>query len=282
MSKTTDLIAYLVALPSLQWRRVTRSLWQRFTTDRLSLIASSLTFTTIMAIVPLLTVALAIFSTNPLFADLQKVLQKWLIDSLVPDEIARQVLGSITQFTAKAGRLGFAGFTLLLISTLALIFTIDHTLNNIWRVKARRAVWRRLVVYSALLALGPLLLAASLWLTTMAVMWSQQLLGVSAVRVFYSSLEFVLVWVGLSALYRYVPNANVQLKHALAGGLIATTALEIGKKLLTLYLLKMPAYNMIYGAFAIVPVLLIWIYVAWLIVLIGAEMAASLAELRTD
>lgn len=282
MSKTTDLIAYLVALPSLQWRRVTRSLWQRFTTDRLSLIASSLTFTTIMAIVPLLTVALAIFSTNPLFADLQKVLQKWLIDSLVPDAIARQVLGSITQFTAKAGRLGFAGFTLLLISTLALIFTIDHTLNNIWRVKARRAVWRRLVVYSALLALGPLLLAASLWLTTMAVMWSQQLLGVSAVRVFYSSLEFVLVWVGLSALYRYVPNANVQLKHALAGGLIATTALEIGKKLLTLYLLKMPAYNMIYGAFAIVPVLLIWIYVAWLIVLIGAEMAASLAELRTD
>jgi membrane protein len=282
MSKTTDLIAYLVALPSLQWRRVTRSLWQRFTTDRLSLIASSLTFTTIMAIVPLLTVALAIFSTNPLFADLQKVLQKWLIDSLVPDAIARQVMGSITQFTAKAGRLGFAGFTLLLISTLALIFTIDHTLNNIWRVKARRAVWRRLVVYSALLALGPLLLAASLWLTTMAVMWSQQLLGVSAVRVFYSSLEFVLVWVGLSALYRYVPNANVQLKHALAGGLIATTALEIGKKLLTLYLLKMPAYNMIYGAFAIVPVLLIWIYVAWLIVLIGAEMAASLAELRTD
>jgi membrane protein len=265
---------------NLQWKRAARSLWERFTSDRLSLIASSLTFTTIMAVVPLLTVILAVFSTNPLFADLQKVLQKWLIDSLVPEAIARQVMGAITQFTAKAHRLGFAGFALLLVSTLALVFTIDHTLNNIWRVRARRAVWKRLVVYSALLAFGPLLLAASLWLTTMVAMWSQSLVGVNSVRMFYSALEFALVWAGLTALYRYVPNARVMARHAILGGLFAATALEVAKKLLAIYLLKMPAYNMIYGAFATVPLLLIWIYVAWLLVLIGAEIAASLAELR--
>lgn len=274
------MLKYFLSLSSLEWKRVARSLWDRFTSDRLSLIASSLTFTTIMAVVPLLTVALAIFSTNPVFLDLQKVLQKWLIDSLVPDAIARQVLGSITQFTAKAHRLGFAGFTLLVISTLALVFTIDRTLNNIWRVKARRSLWKRLLVYSALLAFGPMLLAASLWLTTKVAMWSQSLVGVNSVRMFYNVLEFVLVWAGLTALYRYVPNARVMLRHALLGGLLATGALEVAKKLLTIYLLKMPAYSMIYGAFATVPVLLIWIYVAWLLVLIGAEIAASLAELR--
>jgi membrane protein len=265
---------------NLQWKRAARSLWERFTGDRLSLIASSLTFTTIMAVVPLLTVALAIFSANPLFADLQKVLQKWLIDSLVPDAIARQVLGSIVQFTAKAHRLGFAGLVVLLVSTLALVFTIDRTLNNIWRVQARRSIWKRLVVYSALLAFGPLLLAASLWLTTKVAMWSESLVGAGSVRMFYNGLEFTLVWAGLTALYRYVPNARVMTRHAILGGLFAATALEIAKKLLAIYLLKMPAYSMIYGAFATVPLLLIWIYVAWLLVLIGAEIAASLAELR--
>jgi membrane protein len=265
---------------NLQWKRAGRSLWDRFTSDRLSLIASSLTFTTIMAVVPLLTVILALFSTNPIFADLQKVLQKWLIDSLVPDAIARQVMGAITQFTAKAHRLGFAGFAVLLVSTLALVFTIDRTLNNIWRVQARRSIWKRLVVYSALLAFGPMLLAASLWLTTQVAMRSESLVGASSVRMFYNGLEFVLVWAGLTALYRYVPSARVMAHHAMLGSLFAATALEVAKKLLAIYWLKMPAYSMIYGAFATVPLLLIWIYVAWLLVLIGAEIAASLAELR--
>jgi membrane protein len=274
------MLKYFLSLPSLEWKRVARSLWERAASDRLSLIASSLTFTTIMAVVPLLTVALAIFSTHPVFLDLQKVLQKWLIDSLVPDAIARQVLGSLTQFTAKAHRLGFAGFVVLVGSTLALVLTIDHTLNNIWRVKARRSIWKRLLVYSALLAFGPMLLAASLWLTTTVAMWSESLVGVSSVRMFYNALEFALVWAGLTALYRYVPIARVMSRHALLGGLFAAGLLEIAKKGLTIYLLKMPAYSMIYGAFATVPVLLIWIYLAWLIVLIGAEIAASLAELR--
>lgn len=276
-----SLISYLFALPSLKWRRVGRSLWQRFTEDRLSLTASSLTFTTIMAFVPLVAVALAIFSMHPLFADLQKVLQKWLIESLVPDAIARQVMGALTQFTAKAHKLGFAGFAVLVASSLALVFTIDRTLNNIWRVKTSRAIWKRLVIYSALLAFGPLLLATSLWLTTMVAMWSQSVVGAAPIKAFYASLEFALVWAGLYGLYRYVPNVTVMARHALSGAFLAAVSLELAKKLLTVYLLKMPTYSMIYGAFATVPVLLIWIYMAWLLVLLGAEIAASLAELRS-
>jgi membrane protein len=281
MLKNFDLIPYLVSLPSLKWRRVGRSLWQRFTEDRLSLVASSLTFTTVMAVVPLLAVALAIFSAHPLFEVLRGVLQQWLIDSLVPDAIAKQVMNAMTQFTSKAHRLGYAGFAVLIASTLALVFTIDKTLNNIWRVTKPHAAWKRLLVYSVLLAFGPLLLATSLWLTTMVAMWSQSLVGTVTVRWFYASLEFVMVWAGLFALYRFVPNAVVMSRHAMLGSLVAAGALELGKKILTIYLMKMPAYSMIYGAFATVPVLLIWIYVAWLLVLLGAEIAAALAELRS-
>ena len=277
----SELIPYLVSLPSLQWRRVGRSLWQRFTEDRLSLVASSLTFTTVMAVVPLLAVALAIFAAHPLFQVLSGVLQQWLVDSLVPEAIAKQVMSAMSQFTMKAHRLGYAGFAVLIGSALALVFTIDRTLNNIWRVKEARSLWTRLVVYSVLLAFGPLLLAASLWLTTMVAMWSQSIVGRASVRLFYSSLEFLLVWGGLFALYRFVPYAKVLSRHALLGGLFATASLELAKKILTVYLMKMPAYSMIYGAFATVPVLLIWIYVAWLLVLLGAEIAAALAELRS-
>jgi membrane protein len=278
----SDFLPYLVSLPSLQWRRVGQSLWQRFTQDRLSLVASSLTFTTVMAVVPLLAVALAVFSAHPLFTDLRSVLQQWLIDSLVPDAIARQVMGALTQFTDKAHRLGFAGFVVLIGSSLALVLTIDHTLNTIWRVQQKRKLWKRLLIYSTLLAFGPLLLAASLMLTTKVAMWSQSVVGLGAVRWFYSALEFMLVWSGLTALYRFVPNTVVWTRHALLGGLFAAGTLEIAKKLLTIYLMKMPAYSMIYGAFATVPVLLIWTYVAWLLVLLGAEIAASLAQLRTE
>lgn len=277
----SDLIPYLVALPSLQWRRVGRSLWQRFTEDRLSLVASSLTFTTVMAVVPLLAVALAIFSAHPLFEVLRGVLQQWLIDSLVPDAIAKQVMAAMTQFTSKAHRLGYAGFAVLIASTLTLVLTIDRTLNNIWRVTTPRSLWRRLAIYSALLAFGPLLLATSLWLTTMVAMWSQSIVGRAPIRIFYSGLEFAIVWSGLYLLYRYVPSAKVMARHALLGSLLAAIALEVAKKGLTIYLMKMPAYSMIYGAFATVPVLLIWIYVAWLLVLLGAEIAAALAELRS-
>ncbi len=255
---------------------------QRFTEDRLSLVASSLTLTTIMAVVPLLAVALAIFSAHPLFADLRNVLQQWLIDSLVPDAIARQVMTALTQFTGKAHRLGWAGFAVLIGSSLVLVLTIDRTLNNIWRVQNKRQLWKRLLIYSVLLAFGPLLLAASLALTTKVAMWSQSVVGLSAVRLFYSALEFLLVWSGLTALYRFVPNTLVWTRHALLGALFAASLLELGKKILTIYLMKIPAYSMIYGAFATVPVLLIWTYVAWLLVLLGAEIAASLAELRTE
>ena len=149
-------------LSHFPWRHTAMTLRDRFREDHMGLTASSLTFTTTIALVPFITVALAVFTAFPMFAKFQDVLQKWLIESLVPDNIARQVLGYLNQFAGKASRLGVAGLAILLGTALALIFTIDRTLNSIWRVRKRRALGQRVLIYWAAITLGPLLLGGSL------------------------------------------------------------------------------------------------------------------------
>ena len=151
------------------WRNTALTLRERFREDQLGVTASSLTFTTTISLVPLFTVALAIFSAFPMFARLQTTLQRWLVESLVPENIAKQVLSYLNQFAAKAGQMGWAGALVLLVTALALILTIDRKLNDIWRVRQPRPLTQRILVYWAVLTLGPLLLAASLTATSYAV-----------------------------------------------------------------------------------------------------------------
>ncbi len=268
-------------LSRFPWKNTALTLRERFREDRLGLSASSLTFTTTIALVPLLTVALALFTAFPMFAKFQDVLQKWLVESLVPDNIARQVLGYLTQFASRAGRLGWAGLTVLFFTALSLVFTIDRTLNAIWRVRRPRPFGQRLLIYWAALTLGPLLLAISLTITSYIVTASRGMVGgmPGGLRLLLDGVEFLLVAAGLAATYHYVPNTRVKWTHAWTGALFATLALEGAKKLLTLYLKAVPTYSAVYGAFATVPILLVWIYVAWVIVLLGAVIAAYLPSL---
>ncbi len=268
-------------LRSWPWKRAAVLLRQRFREDRLGLTAGSLTFTTTIALVPLITVALAVFSAFPMFAKLQLVLQKWLVDSLVPDSIARQVLGYLTQFASQASRLGVAGVAVLFATALALVLTIDRTLNAIWRVRQPRPLAQRVLVYWAAMTLGPLLLGASVTMTSYAVSASRGLVGAGpgGVGLLLDTMQFAMVAAGVAALYRYVPNTRVQWSHAWAGGLFSAAALELAKLLLVLYLGKVPTYSLVYGTFATVPILLVWIYLAWLIVLLGAMLTATLPGL---
>jgi membrane protein len=283
----SSLLARLQALPGaiadFPWKSAALTLGQRFREDRLGLTASSLTFTTMIALVPFITVALAVFTAFPMFAKFQDVLQRWLIESLVPDNIARQVLGYLTQFAGKASKLGAAGLVILLSTALALIFTIDRTLNGIWRVAKRRPFAQRVLVYWAGITLGPLVLGVSLTATSYAVTASRGVVGVmpGGVQLSLDLVQFVLMAWGMAALYRYIPNTLVQWRHAWAGGLFVAAGFEVAKKLLALYLSKVPTYALVYGAFATLPILLIWIYVAWVIVLLGAVMAAYLPSLLT-
>lgn len=268
-------------LAHFPWRDTLLTLRGRFREDHMGLTASSLTFTTTIALVPFFTVALAVFTAFPMFSKMQGALQGWLIDSLIPDNIARQVLGYLTQFSKQANKLGVAGLGVLLVTAIALILTIDRTLNGIWRVKKTRPFTQRVLIYWSAITLGPVLLGASLALTSSVVAATSGLAGTLpfSLKFFLTAFQFLLIAAGLAALYRYVPNTYVKWSHAWAGGMFAALGIELAKKALGLYLSMVPTYSMIYGAFATLPILLIWIYVAWVIVLMGAVIAAYLPSL---
>ena len=277
----THLRAWWQELAEFPWRQMAGVLYRRFREARLGVSASSLTFTTVLALVPLFTVGLAVFSAFPVFGKFQDTIQRWLVDSLVPESIARQVLGYLTQFSRKASRLGSVGLVAVLFSAIALMVTIERTLGQIWRVEQQRPLPQRLVLYWSSITLGPLLLGASVAITSYVVTASRGVVDVmpGSLRWLLDSFEFVLLVLCISGLYFYVPYARVRWRHALTAGLMAGLGIELGKKLLTNYLAEMPTYSAIYGAFSAVPILLVWVYVAWLVVLLGAVVASSLPEL---
>ncbi|MFM2263227.1 MAG: hypothetical protein RI959_1903 [Pseudomonadota bacterium] len=263
------------------WRTTAVTLRERFRDDRLGVTAGSLTFTTMISLVPLFTVGLAIFSAFPMFGRMEAALQKWLVASLVPDSIARQVSAYLLQFAAKADRMGWAGALTLLATALALILTIDRKLNDIWRVKHLRPLAQRVLVYWALLTLGPLLMGMSLSFTSYALAtsrgWSA---GYGALFGWVlDMLGFAMTVFAMAALYRYVPNARVLWRHALVGGLFVWVTVEFAKDLLGWYFKAMPTYSFVYGTFATLPILLIWLYVVWVLVLLGAVVVAYLPSL---
>lgn len=276
------LAALLQTLRDWPWYDTLRTLRQRFREDQLGLTASSLTFTTTLALVPLLTVMLALFTAFPIFGRFKSALQHYFLQRLVPDSIAEQVLGTLTQFAAKANRLGSVGLVVLLFSALALMLTIDRTLNAIWRVRSPRPLAQRLLVYWAAITLGPLLLGMSLSLTPYALAAARGLVGAlpGGVGLLLGLLQFALQVLAVAALFRYVPNTDVRWAHALAGALFVGVGVELAKLGLGWYLRAMPGISVLYGAFATVPILLLWIYVGWLVMLFGAVIAAYAPSLQ--
>lgn len=263
------------------WRNTAHTLAARFREDRLGLTASSLTFTSLLALVPFVTVALAVFTAFPTFGRLQLMLQRWLIDSLIPDSIALQVMDYLMQFAAKASQLGGVGFGFLLVTVISLVMTMDRTLNNIWRVQRMRPLGQRLLIYWAVITLGPLLMGGSIATTSYVLSASRGIVAAlpEAVQVGFNSLEFLLLSAAMAALYHYVPNTPVKWRHAFVGGLFVAIGMALAKNVLALYLASVPTYSVIYGTFATVPILLIWIYVAWVIFLLGAVVTAYLPSL---
>ena len=272
-SRANELVETLQRWP---WLDTARTLRERFREDRLGLTASSLTFTTLISLVPLVTVMLAVFSAFPMFASFQTALEKYFLQALVPDGIAKPVLAALTQFAAKAARLGSVGLALLVVTALALMLTIDRALNAIWRVRRPRPIAKRVLVYWGSLTLGPLLLGVSLSLTSWVLTASQGIVGAlpGGVAMLLNLIEFVLMATGVAALYHYVPHTHVRWRHALAGGVFVAIGLEVAKRVLAWYVGSIPTLSAVYGAFAAVPILLLWIYVGWLIVLWGAVIAA--------
>lgn len=246
--------------------------------------AGSLTFTTLIALVPLLAVMLAVFTAFPMFAKFQDALQKYLLQSLVPDAIARPVIQALTQFAGKAHRVGSAGLVVLVVSALSLMLTIDRALNAIWRVRRPRPIAQRVLIYWSLATLGPVMLGFSLSLTSYAISANRGLVNAlpGGVGLLLDLMEFTVQALGMAALFHYVPNTHVRWRHALAGGFFVAIGFDLAKRALAWYVGSVSSYSAIYGAFATAPIFLLWLYLGWVIVLLGAVVAAYAPSLRTQ
>ncbi|MBX9761718.1 MAG: virulence factor BrkB family protein [Pseudomonadaceae bacterium] len=254
-----------------------RFLLQRFIADQGPNNAAALTYTTLFAVVPMMTVTFSMLSAIPAFQDTGEQIQSFIFRNFVPSagETLQEYLRS---FTTQARQLTWVGVVVLAATAFWMLVTIEKTFNGIWRVRQPRRGVSSFLLYWAILSLGPLLLgggfAISTYFTSLSLISGPDaLLGVQELLKFMPLLFSVAAF---TLLYATVPNARVPLRHAWLGGLFAATLFEVAKMLFGLYVRLFPGYQLIYGAFATVPLFLLWIYLSWLIVLFGAQLVCNL------
>ncbi|CAB3939525.1 YihY family inner membrane protein [Achromobacter insolitus] len=262
--------------------RVVRFSAERAGEEKLLQVASSLTFTTVLAIVPMLAVVLSLFTAFPVFQEFRVALEDFLANSLMPPSVSDNIMDYLNQFARQASRLTAIGGAFLLITSLLLIMTIDKAFNDIWHVTRQRPLRQRALVYWAIITLGPVVAGASLWATSFV---ARESLGLvrdvpEAVSVAVSFIPLILTGLGFAALFVMVPNREVLWRDALVGGCVTAIVLEIMKSAFAYYLTRFPTYTVIYGAFATLPIFLLWIYLSWLAVLLGAILASSAPLIR--
>jgi len=261
---------------------LTRLTIQRAKKERLPQVAGSLTFTTVLSIVPLLAASFALLSRFPMFRRLREALQEILLSKLLPADIARTVLKYLNHFAANASGLTWVGTLCLLGTAIAMLLTVENALNQMWEVRKNRPFFKRVGLYVLVLALGPPVLGLSLWATSYLVGVSIGLIGAPArSRALERDLGPMMLGVmALSSMFYFMPNTQVRLRDAVAGSVIASVAFELGKRGFTTYLVKVPTYKALYGAFAVLPMFLLWVYFSWLVTLVAAMMTANLALTR--
>jgi membrane protein len=258
-----------------------RFLWRRFLDDRLFEAAGALSFTTTFALVPLSMVVFGVLSAFPVFEEWRDLLSEFVFANFVPRS-AQGIRDWLLSFSANTGKLTAVGVVALVLSVLVTLVGIESAFNRIWRVHTARPRIARFMVYWTVLTLGALVAAASLSVlgrlfaldvfSTRGGQWLQSAM-LDAAPVLIELLAF-------ATIYRVVPHRTVQWRHAFAGAVVAVVLLEIGRRLIGIYLGSFNAYQHIYGAVAFVPIFLLWLYFGWVSILLGASFAASVSAFR--
>jgi membrane protein len=254
----------------------------RFYDERGLQTAGSLTYTTLLSLVPLFTVALAVSTAFPVFEQTTGALQDFILENFLPDARGIETIAEqLTAFTENAGRLTAIGLGFFFITAVMTMMTIDVALNRLFRVHRQRPLLQQVLIYWAVLTLGPVLIGGSLSMTSFAVGASFGWLQLDIVAdALLRLLPFVFTCAALTLLYAVVPYRYVPLRDALVGGIIAGIAFEIAKRAFAAYLTRFPTYTLIYGAFATIPIFLVWLYLSWVVVLAGATLTAMLPAYR--
>lgn len=260
--------------------RFLREVLSRFREDRCLQLASSLTFTTLLAIVPLVTVTLVLVTVFPNFSGITSHLDDFVAAHILPDQIGRAIKGYFDQFSIRSGRLTAIGMLLLIVTGVVNMMTIERSFNVIWRIPHPRPTAQRIMVYWAILTLGPFLIGASLTMTSYLVSASLGLVaGMPLVaEMVLRLLPAFLAVAAFTLLYTLVPARPVRRVHALIGGLMAGLLFELAKRGFAIYVARSPTYTMVYGAFATIPVFLLWIYLSWVVTVLGAVVVATLPD----
>lgn len=254
-------------------------LGKRIIDDRLTVVASSLAYTTLLSLIPLITVVFSVMSAFPIFETWQQSVEAFLYNNLVPNATGT-VQSYVQGFVSNTGKMTSIGLGALFMVALLLISTIDKHINSIWRCKINRHFFLSFSVYWMILTFGPLFIAISLGISSY--IFSLSFLseaGVLSGKLSLLKLVPALLGVlGLFVMYVVIPHRKVPFRFAFIGACISAILFEIIKRLFTWYVVQFPSYEVIYGALATIPILLVWIYLCWLIVLLGAEITAALTE----
>jgi membrane protein len=262
-------------------RRFLARVGHRFKDENFHQISASLAFTTLLSLVPLVALILSLLAALPVFQGLIDQVDHSLLRHLLPERSSAPIAGYILKFSQKAAQVKTVGLLVLLGTAFLLLLTIERAFNHVWSV-GPRPLWKRLKLYAAVLALWPLVVGGVVAATSYAVTTS---LGLMHEPPWLSWLLFKAMGVAIAALffgglYHAVPNTRVAARDAAWAGLVAAFGFLLMQKGFALYLQHFPSYTVVYGAFAVMPIFLVWLYLSWAVVLFGALVAATLPEFR--
>ncbi len=244
--------------------------------------ASSLTFTTLLSLVPLITITIVLFSAFPQFSDFSGHAKSIILENMLPETGGKIISRYMEQFANNAARMTAVGIAFLAVTAMMLIYSIDSAFNKIWRVTRQRTVIQRVLVYWAVLTLAPILMGGSLSMTSWLIGMSAGNFNLSSVVLGMLKLvPIILATLAFAFLFRVVPNRFVPMRHAFIGGAVSALAFEAMSSGFALYITHFPTYKLVYGAFASFPIFLLWVYLSWLTVLMGAVLTASLSSWRS-
>lgn len=253
---------------------------KRFQQDRCLQIAGSLTYTTLLSLVPLFTIIITLLSAFPVFEQFMVQVKIFLLTNLVPEVAGKIITVYMEEFADNAGKLSAVGIVFLIATAIALMATIDRALNSIWRVVRARPMITSLLVYWALISLGPVFIGLSVSLKVyLEALTRGAIEAVPFGEWFTLKLLPILISIAMFFFfYRLVPNRFVPRNHALVGATVAAIAFELMKHGLAMYVKGVPTYDVVYGAFASIPIFLLWLFLAWTVILLGAEVTAALSH----
>ncbi|WP_420934095.1 virulence factor BrkB family protein [Alteromonas sp. A081] len=247
--------------------------------DNVTISAGHLAYVTLLSLVPFIMVTFTIMSAFPAFASVRSKIEHFIFSNFVPT--ASDVVHKyMTDFVGNASEMSAIGILSLLFVALMLISNVDKTLNRIWRTKNERPIVFTFAIYWMVITLGPILIGSSVivstYLTGLAAFTEEYTPGLGTLLL--SLVPSGAAMLAFTILYTMVPNKQVYARHAACGAFIATVAFELTKSGFALYVTNFPSYELIYGALAVVPILFLWVYLSWIIVLFGAEFTCSMGE----